>query len=101
MSRSTLITAIGEALYIDDQSKYSQKIQFPTFKTIVSQRRFPRFPARGTHLLSPGAKRCSQSEPRLAPLQRLELTTIKGPLKRWRASVDHPSPRQHNMKVKN
>ena len=37
----------------------------------------------------------------LAPLQRLELTTIKGPLKRWRASVDHPSPRPHNMKVKN
>ena len=36
----------------------------------------------------------------LAALQRLELTTIKGPLKRWRASVDHPSPRQHNMKVK-
>ena len=102
MSRSRLMTAIGEASYIDDQSNIPKKINSQLSKRLSHKGAFPDFLPEHTSAVSwRHAVLTIPVEPRLAPLQRLELTTIKGPLKRWRASVDHPSPRQHNMKVKN
>ena len=43
MSRSTLITAIGEASYIDDQSKYSQKFNSQLSKRLSHKGAFPDF----------------------------------------------------------
>ena len=43
MSRGTLITAIGEASYIDDQSKYSQKFNSQLSKRLSHKGAFPDF----------------------------------------------------------
>ena len=102
MTRRTRMTAIGEASIIDDQSKIPEN-SIPNFQNDFLTKALSQISCqRHTSAVSRRhAVLTIRVETRLAPLQRLELTTIKGPLKRWRASVDHPSPRQHNMKVKN